>query len=142
MNFYLFFLLTTAASFFTSSCDAFVVAEQRQQRCHHQCPALSATASKQESLKKADLIAAVAEQSGLTKKDTEAVVTALLATIRDEVAKGKKVTLPGLGSFTSKERSARKGRNPQTGEEMDIAASISPSFTASKTWKDELNGKY
>ncbi|GKY97748.1 hypothetical protein MPSEU_000733000 [Mayamaea pseudoterrestris] len=92
----------------------------------------------EESFKKADLIASIAEKSGLTKKDSENALNALISTIQEQVSLEKKVTLPGLGSFVVKARAARKGRNPQTGETIDIAASKSPGFTAAKPWKDKL----
>jgi DNA-binding protein HU-beta len=95
----------------------------------------------EESFKKADLIASISEKSGLTKKDSESALSAIIATIQEQVSLDKKVTLPGLGSFSAKERAARKGRNPQTGETIDIAASKSPSFTAAKPWKDMLKGQ-
>jgi DNA-binding protein HU-beta len=100
-----------------------------------------AVEASEDTFKKADLIASIAEKSGLTKKDSESALTALVATIQEQVALDKKVTLPGLGSFVVKERAARKGRNPQTGESIDIAASKSPGFTATKPWKDMLKGK-
>jgi len=94
-----------------------------------------------EVLKKAEFVAAVSEKTGMTKKGTEAALSAILETVQQYVGAGQKVALPGFGSFVLRERSARKGRNPQTGEEMQISASKSPGFTASKTWKDALNGK-
>ena len=100
-----------------------------------------AVEASEDTFKKADLIASMSEKSGLTKKDSETALTALIATIQEQVALEKKVTLPGLGSFNVKERAARKGRNPQTGEPIDIAASKSPGFTAAKPWKDMLKSK-
>jgi DNA-binding protein HU-beta len=94
-----------------------------------------------ETVNKAQLVAEMAERSGLTKGDSETALQAFLEVIQENVAEGKKVSLVGFGAFTLKERSARKGRNPQTGEELDIPASKSPGFTAGKAWKDKVNGK-
>lgn len=94
-----------------------------------------------DSLKKAELIESIASKSGFSKKDSEMALTAVLDTIIEEVNGGKKVPLPGFGSFVLKERSARKGRNPQTGEEIQIKASKSPGFTPSKAWKDSLKAE-
>jgi DNA-binding protein HU-beta len=98
-------------------------------------------ASTQESFKKADFVAAVAEKTGLNKKESEEAMQAVLEVIQEAIGKNKKVTLAGFGTFTMKERAARKGRNPQTGEEMQISASKSPGFSPAKAWKDEINGK-
>jgi DNA-binding protein HU-beta len=81
------------------------------------------------------------ENKSWTKKQAEMVLNAVVQVIQEEVASGKKVMLPSFGSFVAKDRAARKGRNPQTGNEIDIAASKSPTFAASKSWKDALNGK-
>ena len=98
-------------------------------------------AAKAETFKKADFVSSIAELTGMNKKDSEMAMQAVLQVIREEVSDGKRVSLPGFGTFALKERAARKGRNPQTGEELDIAASKNPGFTASKTWKDEINGR-
>ena len=94
-----------------------------------------------ETFKKADFISAVSEKTGLSKIDSEAVMQAVLRTIMEQVGAGKRVTLSGFGSFVLKERAARKGRNPQTGEELQIAASKAPGFSPAKAWKDEVNGR-
>jgi DNA-binding protein HU-beta len=94
-----------------------------------------------ETVNKAHIIAEMAERSGLTKGESESALQAFLEVIQENVAEGKKVSLVGFGAFTLKERAARKGRNPQTGEELDIAASKSPGFTAGKAWKDRVNGR-
>jgi DNA-binding protein HU-beta len=94
-----------------------------------------------ETFKKADFITAVAEKTGMNKKDSEVAIQAVLDTVMEEVGAGKRVGLAGFGTFTLKDRSARKGRNPQTGEELDIAASKSPGFAPAKAWKDEVNGR-
>lgn len=89
-------------------------------------------------MNKTELIAAAAEQAGLTKKDTEKVINAALDAITAALVKGDKVQVSGFGIFEVKEREARTGRNPQTGEAMEIAASRTPSFKASKTLKDAI----
>jgi DNA-binding protein HU-beta len=105
-------------------------------------PLFSAAAGeKGETFKKTDFIAAVAEKTGMTKKDSEEAVKAVLEVIQEQVSAGKRVNLAGFGTFTLKKRAARKGRNPQTGEELQIAASQSPGFSAAKAWKDAVNGK-
>ena len=94
-----------------------------------------------EAFKKSEFVAALAERTGVSKKDAEASLQTVLGIIQEQVGQGKKIAFPGFGSFTLKDRSERKGRNPQTGEELIIPASKSPSFTPSKTWKDAINGK-
>ena len=90
-------------------------------------------------MNKTELIAAVAEKAGLTKKDVEKAVAALLETVKGEVAKKGKVQLIGFGTFEVSERAAREGRNPQTGETMKIAACKAPKFKAGKALKDAIN---
>lgn len=87
---------------------------------------------------KTDLIAAVAEKTGLKKKDAEAAVSAVLSTVADALAAGDKVQLVGFGTFEVKERAARDGRNPFTGEAIKIAASKRPVFTAGKALRDQV----
>ena len=87
---------------------------------------------------KVDLIAQVAEKTGLTKKDSEKVVTAVLDTITENLAKGEKVSLVGFGMFEVKERAERMGHNPKTGEPMKIEASKAPSFKAGKALKEAV----
>jgi DNA-binding protein HU-beta len=99
------------------------------------------TPDKAETFRKADFIAAVAEKTGLNKKESEEALKAVLDVITEQVSTGKRVNLPSFGTFTLKERAARKGRNPQTGEPLDIAASKSPGFSAAKAWKDAVNGR-
>lgn len=91
------------------------------------------------TMNKTELIAAVAAQANLTKKDAEKAVNALLDTITAELVKGKKVSLAGFGIFETKQRQARTGRNPQTGETVQIAASNIPAFKAGKAMKDAVN---
>ena len=87
---------------------------------------------------KQDLIAKVAEKTSLTKKDSAAAVDAAFGTVSDYLAQGEKVQLIGFGNFEIRERAARKGRNPQTGKEITIAATKVPAFKAGKTLKDAV----
>ena len=79
-------------------------------------------------MNKTELIAAAAEKTGMTKKDTEKVINAALDAITAALVKGDKVQVSGFGIFEVKEREARTGRNPRTGEPMEIAASKNPAF--------------
>lgn len=89
-------------------------------------------------MNKTELIAAVAERAGMTKKDAERAVNATFETITAELANGEKVQLAGFGGFEVKSREARVGRNPRTNETMQIPASKTPAFKASKTLKDRI----
>ncbi|MED4002226.1 MULTISPECIES: HU family DNA-binding protein [Priestia] len=89
-------------------------------------------------MKKAEFIEAVASKSELTKQDAKKAVDALFETISTTLAKGEKVQLVGLGTFEVRERSQRTGRNPQTGEEMTIAATKVPGFKAGKEFKEAV----
>ena len=89
-------------------------------------------------MNKTDLIAAVAQSAGLTKKDTERVLNAAFDAMTAALEQGEKVQISGFGSFEVKEREARVGRNPQTGEAMEIAASRVPAFKAGKALKDQV----
>ncbi|MDT0697812.1 MULTISPECIES: HU family DNA-binding protein [Staphylococcus] len=89
-------------------------------------------------MNKTDLINAVAEQADLTKKEAGQAVDAVFESIQKSLAKGDKVQLIGFGNFEVRERAARKGRNPQTGKEIDIPASKVPSFKAGKALKDAV----
>jgi DNA-binding protein HU-beta len=91
-------------------------------------------------MNKAELISAVAQQSGLTKKDSEAAIDALVSVIEETLAKQDKVVLVGFGTFETKNRAARKGRNPQTGKTITIPATKAPVFKAGKALKDRVNG--
>ena len=86
-------------------------------------------------MNKAELIAAVAEKAGLTKKDADKAVAAVFATITDSLAKGDKVTVFGFGNFEVRERAARTGLNPRTKETIKIAASKVPAFKAGAALK-------
>ncbi|GMI08891.1 hypothetical protein TrVE_jg2093 [Triparma verrucosa] len=94
---------------------------------------------KQEAVKKADFVAAVASKSGLSKTDAESALAAVIDTITTEVSSGKKISMLGFGTFKSTFRSARTGRNPKTGEPLEIKAQWSPVFSASKTFKEKCN---
>lgn len=87
---------------------------------------------------KQDLIAKVAEATELTKKDSAAAVEAVFAAVADYLAAGEKVQLIGFGTFETRERAAREGRNPQTGEAIKIAATVVPAFKAGKALKDAV----
>ncbi|MBR7184363.1 MAG: HU family DNA-binding protein [Clostridia bacterium] len=89
-------------------------------------------------MNKTQLIDAVAKESNLKKKDAEAAVNALLATIENTLRAGDKVQIVGFGTFEVKNREAHQGRNPATGETIMIAASKHPAFTAGKAFKDAL----
>ena len=87
---------------------------------------------------KTELIAAVAEKAGLTKKDAERVINATMETITESLVKGDKVQVSGFGIFEVKAREARVGRNPRTKESIQIPATKLPAFKASKTLKDAI----
>ena len=89
-------------------------------------------------MNKTELIAAVAEKTGLTKRDAERVVSATFETVTDTIKKGEKVSVSGFGIFEVKTREARVGRNPRTKEEIKIPATKLPAFKASKTLKDTV----
>jgi DNA-binding protein HU-beta len=91
-------------------------------------------------MNKQQLIEAAADSADLTKSDVEAALNAILGTIEDALKSGDKVQLTGFGNFEVRERAARTGRNPQTGEEMQIAASKAPAFKPGKSLKDAVNG--
>ena len=90
-------------------------------------------------MNKTQLIEAVASKANLKKKDAEAAVNAVTAAIAEALKAGDKVQLVGFGNFEVKERAAREGRNPKTGEKITIAASKHPAFTAGKALKDSVN---
>ena len=90
-------------------------------------------------MNKAELVAAIAERTELSKKDTEKALKAFVDVVAEELKKGEKIQLVGFGTFEVAERAARTGRNPQTGAEMKIAASKAPKFKAGKALKDSIN---
>ena len=87
-------------------------------------------------MNKTELIAEIAEKAGLSKKDSEAAVKAFVDAVSESLKKGDKVQLVGFGTFEVSERPARTGRNPQTGETIEIAASRTPKLKAGKALKD------
>ena len=90
-------------------------------------------------MNKTELVAAMAEQAQISKKDAEAALKAFTDVVASELKANGKVQLVGFGTFEVSERAAREGRNPQTGETMTIAASKAPKFKAGKALKDMLN---
>lgn len=90
-------------------------------------------------MKKTELIAAVAEQSGLSKKDAEKAVSAMLDTIVNKVAEGEKIQITGFGTFEQRLRNARTGRDPRTGNTIEIPASKVPTFKAGQGFKTAVN---
>lgn len=90
-------------------------------------------------MNKTELVAAIAEQTELSKKDAEKALKAFTDIVADELKKGEKVQLVGFGTFEVSERAAREGRNPQTGETMEIKASKTLKFKAGKALKDMMN---
>ena len=92
-------------------------------------------------MNKAELIAAIAAKTGDTKKGAEASVNAFVDVVTEAFTEGDKVQLVGFGSFEVRKRAARKGRNPQTKEEIKIPASKAPVFKAGKALKDLVNKK-
>lgn len=90
-------------------------------------------------MNKTELVAAIAEKTQISKKDSEKVLKAFVDVVTEELAKGEKIQLVGFGTFEVSERAAREGRNPQTGDTMIIAASKAPKFKAGKALKDAVN---
>ena len=90
-------------------------------------------------MNKAELITAVAQKTGLTRKDADKVVASVLDTITETLAAGEKVSLVGFGNFEVKERAAHQGINPSTGEPMQIPSSKSAVFKSGKQLKDAVN---
>ncbi|KJS00213.1 MAG: DNA-binding protein [Peptococcaceae bacterium BRH_c4a] len=90
-------------------------------------------------MNKADLVSKVAEKTDFTKKDAEKAVSAVLASIEEALSGGEKVQLVGFGTFEIRERAARKGRNPQTGQEINIAAAKVPVFKAGKALRESVS---
>jgi DNA-binding protein HU-beta len=90
-------------------------------------------------MNRTELVAAMAEVSGVSKKDTEAVLKAFTEVVSNELKKGEKIQLVGFGTFEVSERAAREGRNPATGEAMQISAARAPKFKAGKALKDMIN---
>jgi DNA-binding protein HU-beta len=91
-------------------------------------------------MNKGELVDAIAVKANVTKKDADAVLSAIIETIVDTVASGDKVTLVGFGAFEKRDRKEREGRNPKTGETMTIAATSVAAFSAGKQFKDKVAG--
>ncbi len=91
-------------------------------------------------MNKGDLVDKIAEKSGVTKKQADAILTATLDSIIDAVSHDEKVTLVGFGTFEARGRKAREGRNPKTGETLTIPATTVPAFSAGKLFKDKVIG--
>lgn len=87
-----------------------------------------------------ELVTAIATEAGLDQATADSALTAALAVIEKALAEGEKVTLPGFGTFETRNRAARTGRNPQTGEAMEIAASVSPAFKPASALKQAVAG--
>ena len=92
-------------------------------------------------MNKEELVQEVSKKAKVTQKEAGEVLNALVDTIQKTVSKGKKVTLVGFGTFESRKRAARTGRNPQTGKEISIPAKTVPVFSAGKKFKEVVNGK-
>ncbi len=92
-------------------------------------------------MNKEELVQEIAKKAKVTQKDASEVLSALISTIETSVSKGQKVTLVGFGTFESRKRAARMGRNPQTGKELKIPARKVPAFSAGKKFKTIVNGK-
>ena len=90
-------------------------------------------------MNKTELVAAIAEKAGLSKKDAEGAVKAFTDTVAEQLKAGEKIQLVGFGTFEVAERAARTGKNPQTGEAIKIPASKAPKFKAGKALKDTVN---
>lgn len=94
----------------------------------------------EEDVNQSELIARIADQTGMAKAQVSRVVEAMFDGISDALKKGEEARFPGFGSFKVAERAARQGKNPRTGETIQIAASKQPKFTAGKGLKDAVNG--
>ena len=90
-------------------------------------------------MNKTDLVKSISELSGLNKKQSESALNAFIASVQGALKEGDKVVLVGVGTFGTKERSERTGRNPQTGKEIVIPACLVPFFKAGKSLKDMVN---
>lgn len=90
-------------------------------------------------MNKAELVSAMASETCLTKKDVESVLNSFVNVVSNELSNKGKVQLVGFGTFETREHAARTGRNPQTGEEIKIAASTAPAFKPGKALKDKVN---
>ena len=91
-------------------------------------------------MKKDELVQAIAESADVSKADADRVLKALVDTVTSDVASGEKIQIPGLGTFDARARNAREGRNPQTGDTIQIAATTVPGFKAATAFKDAVAG--
>ncbi|MEB3355545.1 MAG: HU family DNA-binding protein [Synechococcales bacterium] len=89
-------------------------------------------------MNKGELVDKIAEKAGVTKKQADAILTAALDSIMEAVSDGEKVTLVGFGTFEPRDRQAREGRNPKTGEALTIPATTVPAFSAGKVFKEKM----
>lgn len=112
--------------------------QHEQARPHHAVIQTTLSWEEVNGMNKTELINAVAEATDLSKKDATKAVEAVFDTIMGALKKGEKVQLIGFGNFEVRERAARKGRNPQTGEEIEIAASKVPAFKPGKALKEAV----
>ena len=94
---------------------------------------------RQNKMKKSELVAIMAEKADLKKVEAEKALNAFVDAVTEALTKGDKISLVGFGSFETKKRAARKGKNPQTGAEINIAASTVPTFKAGRGLKDAVN---
>ena len=92
-------------------------------------------------MKKGEFVTLVAERIGMSKKDTERTIDAVFEALGDVMAKGDKIQVSSFGTFETKERAARVGHNPRTGEEIPIAAAVVPTFKPGKALKDKVDAK-
>ncbi|MCR5085226.1 MAG: HU family DNA-binding protein [Succinivibrionaceae bacterium] len=91
-------------------------------------------------MNKSELVSAIAGEAGLTLKQSDAALKAFIKVVKDSMVGGEAVSLIGFGTFEVRERPARKGRNPRTGQEIDIPAAKTPAFKPGKPLKDQVNG--
>jgi DNA-binding protein HU-beta len=99
---------------------------------------MTALCWEKKTMNKGELVEAIAQKADVSKKEADAVLTAIVDSIVEAVSSGDKVTLVGFGSFEPRERQAREGRNPKTGETMQIPATRVPAFSAGKQFKDKV----
>lgn len=92
-------------------------------------------------MNKGELVDKISEKSGVTKKQADAILSAILDSVMEAVSSADKVTLVGFGSFEARKRQAREGRNPKTGESMTIPETMVPAFSAGKFFKEMVSSK-
>ena len=92
-------------------------------------------------MNKSELTSSVAARTSVTRADADSVVAAVFATIAEALARGEKVSIAGFGTFATRSRAARQGRNPATGESIAIAASTAPSFKTDKTLREAVSAR-